>query len=253
MNDHQIICGDCLAILPTLPLAKMIFADPPDNNGLKYDGGRSDSIDPRDYYNKMCGWYWSCLPAAEVVWWSVNARYIQQMYTHDGFVRMNGIRRGHDIRLLFWYFTFGQHRKTDCGNNYRPIFRIAPVDSKWHTDRIRIPSERQRLGDKRANPKGRVPGDVWGGPADVEGFCRIQGNNKERRKWHPTQHPEKLIERAILMSTDEGDLVIDPFMGTGTTLRVCQRLKRKCITIDVSETYCRKVSEETGVPVEGQA
>lgn len=59
-------------------------------------------------------------------------------------------------------------------------------------------------------------------------------NNK---RLHPTQKPEKLLERIILMSTDEGDTVLDPFMGTGTTGVVCKRLKRNFIGIEQNEDY----------------
>lgn len=247
MSDYQIICGDMLDVLPKLPKAKMIFADPPDNIGLKYDNGLSDKMPAARYADKLLLWIKAC-GRADVVWVSVNANW-ETWVDHAFRICMENAPSWR-VRKFIWYFTFGQHRETDCGNNYRPIFRIAPKDYKWRTDRIRIPSERQRLGDKRANPAGRVPGDVWGGPADIPGLCRVQGNNKERRKWHPTQHPEKLIERMILMSTDEGDLVVDPFLGSGTTLRVCQRLKRRCIGIELSKTYCEKISEETGVPVQ---
>lgn len=250
VKDHQIICGDALEVLPNLPRAQMIFADPPDNIGLKYDGGNGDKLSVADYRKWLSHSIAKAVALAPVQWWSINAQHADwaSLFIHSFFRCTGGVAKYVERRFI-WCFTFGQHRETDCGNNYRPIFRVAPKDFKWHTDRIRIPSERQRRGDKRANPKGRVPGDVWGGPADIPGLCRIQGNNKERRKWHPTQHPEKLIERMVLMSTDEGDLIIDPFLGTGTTMRVCQRLNRRCIGIDISKIYCQKVSEETGVPI----
>ncbi len=239
---HRIIHGDMLKVLPTLPRAKMIFADPPDNIGLEYDNGLSDSVDTAQYTKKLSLWLdLSCSAArSEVVWFSVNT--IWQAYVSSWCYRF--IRDDYVTRKIIWYFTFGQHRESDCGNNYRPIFRIAPQDYPWRMDRVRVPSARQeKYNDKRANPEGRVPGDVWE-------FPRVCGTFKERRKWHPTQFPEALVERAILMTTDEGDLVIDPFGGTFTTLRVCQRLNRDCIGIDISKTYCRKASEETGVPVE---
>lgn len=229
-----------MCILRELPRAVMIFADPPDNIGLKYDNGQGDDLpDPR-YRVLLSSWAEAFACKAHITWLSVNARYQNTIWR---------LFRPAYCRMFPWYFTFGQHRETDCGNNYRPIFRIAPPGFDWHADRIRIQSKRQKMGDKRANPGGRVPGDVWGGPEDVEGFCRIQGNNKERRAWHPTQHPEKLVERCILMSTNEGDLVIDPFGGTGTTLRVCNKLNRRCIMIELSGVYCWKIAEENNVPV----
>lgn len=219
----------------------MVFADPPDNIGLNYDGMK-DKINAVKYKywlrNISATFAYLAARDSTVCWLSINAKYLLSLAD-----------TACDARVFNWYFTFGQHRDTDCGNNYRPIIRYAPANKVWNTDAIRIPSARQKMGDKRANPAGRVPGDVWGGPADTNGLCRVQGNNKERLTWHPTQYPEALLERAILMSTNEGDLVFDPFMGTGTTLRVCQRLNRRCITCDISKTYCEKVRDKTGVSI----
>ena len=143
-----------------------------------------------------------------------------------------------DWKQFIWYFTFGQHRHSDCGNNYRPIMRWTKKDAVIYPDAIRVPSARQlQYNDKRADPRGRVPGDVWE-------FPRVCGTFHERRKWHPTQHPEALMERIIKMSCVPGDLVIGLFAGTGTTLRVCKRLGIDCIGIEMSEAYCARIELE---------
>jgi len=71
----------------------------------------------------------------------------------------------------------------------------------------------------------------------VQGKERIKGKNG--RAIHPTQKPEKLIEIIIVASSDIGDIVLDPFFGTGTTGVVAQRLKRKWIGIEVNEKYIK--------------
>lgn len=68
---------------------------------------------------------------------------------------------------------------------------------------------------------------------------------------HPTQKPEALIERMVLASSDEGDLVVDPFSGSGTTLRVCQQLKRNAIGIEQNEEYVKQTIERLDSPFEG--
>jgi site-specific DNA-methyltransferase (adenine-specific) len=241
---NRIICGDVLTVLPKLERAKMIFADPPDNIGLKYDNGRSDNIDLSEYKIQMMRWLQIALDSSDVVWWSINRLHQNWFIFRLNELLLHWVGDADQIRQFIWYFTFGQHRDKDCGNNYRPIFRVAPKDYPWNTDAIRVPSARQtKYNDKRANAKGRVPGDVWE-------FSRVCGTFKERRTWHPTQHPQALVERAILMSTQPGDLVIDPFAGTGTTLRACEATGRRCILIEVSEKYCEEISRETGLPVE---
>jgi adenine-specific DNA-methyltransferase len=232
MTVNRIIHGDCLKVLPDLPKARMIWADPPDNLGMKYDGYKDD-LRPGIY----AAWLGQVVRDAlfkepDVFWLSF---YYRHLFGVCGCTRHDG----YEARLFLWRFTFGQHRDTDCGNGFRPILRFARAGTTWDTDAIRIESKRQRNGDARANPKGRVPDDVWD-------FSRVCGTFSERRTWHPTQHPETLVERMILMSTKPGDLVIDLFAGSGTTNRVCPRMGRDCIAIDISGVYCHKIAEETG-------
>jgi len=153
----------------------------------------------------------------------------------------------YNIKPYVWWYTFGQHQNRDNGSCFRPMLRFSRQGVKWNTDAIREPSARQReYNDKRANPDGRVPGDVWD---CVWQESRVCGTFKEKRKWHKNQHPEALIERMILMSTKPGDLVIDMFAGTGTVNRVCKQLNRRCIGIEISPVYCEKIHAETDIAI----
>lgn len=224
---NKIIQGDCLEILQTLPVAKMIFADPPDNLGLKYDG----YVDKRDFYLTWLGSIIHLgIVRSRIFWISYYYRYQRAV--------MNQCQDQANWRQFIWRFTFGQHRTTDCGNGYRPIMRIICGDAKIYPDAIRVPSARLlKYKDKRANPAGRVPDDVWE-------FPRVCGTFNERRKWHPNQHPEALIERIVKLSCKKGDLVIDMFAGTGTVNRVCKRLGIDCIGIEISDKYCKEIHKE---------
>ena len=88
-------------------------------------------------------------------------------------------------------------------------------------------------GDKRADPRGRVPGDVFD-------FTRVVGNSKQRRPWHPTQLNEGLVERCVRLTTPPGEPVLDPFGGTGTTLRVCERTGNPCTLVELDPGYCAR-------------
>ncbi len=102
----------------------------------------------------------------------------------------------------------------------------------FNADTVRVESERQREG----------AGDVWQ-------FPRVCGTVKERNKaGHGCQMPEALLERLIKATTNAGDLVVDPMCGTGTTLAVAQKLGRKWIGIELSESYAEAAREwcETG-------
>ena len=223
---NEIIQGDFREILPTLPYAKMIFADPPDNLGLGYVGF-DDALSQSAYKGFLDGLFRLGISRSDIFWLSIYHKHLPHVLNKHWL----------HPRLFIWRFTFGQHRQKDCGNGFRPIIRYKRVNSKIYPDAIREKSKRQELGDKRADPRGRVPDDVWE-------FPRVCGNFKERRAWHPTQHPEALIERIVKFSTIEGDLVIDCFAGTGTVNRVCKKLNRKCIGIEISKYYCSKIKKE---------
>ena len=137
-------------------------------------------------------------------------------------------------------FTFGQHCHHDLGNNHRPLLRLRWFHAPLRPDAIRVPSWRQENGDKRADPRGRVPGDVFD-------FTRVTGNSKQRRPWHPTQLNEGLVERCIKFTTPQGESVLDPFAGTGTTLRVCRPLGNPCTLIEIDKGYCAEIVKEHGM------
>jgi site-specific DNA-methyltransferase (adenine-specific) len=235
----NLICGDCLEVVASLPPAVCIFADPPDNIGQDYDGVTDRRI--REEYQ---AWLAKCLrlftTKADVVWLSFNARWtfdVGAMF--DRLLREDATLRAKPCQQIF---TFGQHRHGDLGNNHRPLYRIMREDARLYPDAIRVESWRQENGDKRADPRGRVPGDVFN-------FPRVTGNSRQRRGWHPTQLHEGLVQRCLLMSTAEGETVIDPFGGTGTTLRVCKRINRPCTLVELSEAYCRAIAAEHGLKI----
>lgn len=231
-----IICGDCQEVLPKLPRAKMLFSDPPDNLGMKYKG-----FD--DHWPSMSAYYdWLVLVLCsmrranpDLIWLSVYYRHrprINIALSNGGFVDW-------DDRWFYWYYTFGQQQETDFKNTHRPILRLMKSDAKVYPEAVKEESQRQRDGDKRAKEGGCIPGDIWP-------FPRVCGNYKERRKWAPNQHPEALMERIVKFSAQPGDLVIDLFGGSGTTLRVCQRLGIQCLAIEISRFACEKIAAETG-------
>jgi len=229
----SIICGDCLTILPTLPPATCLFADPPDNLGLRYDGGVSDKRP--DYLDWLTS---GVITAAlrhepKVFWLSHYHKYLPDILGWFYSWRSEHPQEW-QVRLFLWRFTFGQHRDSDFGNGFRPILRFSRPGTKWYTDNVRVPSARQtKYHDKRANAAGRVPDDVWD-------FPRVCGTFKERRKWHPNQHSEALMERIVRVSCGPGDSVVDLFGGTFTTDRVCRRLSIPCTSIEISPIYVQK-------------
>ncbi len=96
----------------------------------------------------------------------------------------------------------------------------------FNLDAIRVPQKYYR---ERNNMAGANPGDVWQ-------FSHVHYCSAEREQ-HPTQKPEALIERMICASSNPEDLVLDPFVGSGTTCRVAKLLQRRWIGIDINPEY----------------
>ncbi len=227
MSDNQVICGDSLLIVPTLPHARMIFADPPDNTDMPYSGFK-------DHIDNYAHWL---LEVVRVGTSCSDIFWLSYFYRYQPIVLRSVDSKDKNWHPFIWRFTFGRYQSHDCCSGYRPLLRISRPGTTWNCDSIRVPSIRQKCGDDRANPSGRVPDDVWE-------FPRITGNSRERRRWISNQHPEALIERMILMSTNPGDIVIDMFAGSGTVHRVCKRLNRNSISIDISQEYCDRIMDE---------
>jgi len=230
---NKIICGDCIEILNDLPekSVDLIFADPPYNIGLKYDNHKDD-MPYEEYVNWSEKWISACVRilkdegsiyiaigdeyAAEVV--SILKKYL--------FMR----------NWIIWHYTFGQNQRKKFSRSHTHIlyFTKHPTKFTFNSDDIRIKSVRQEIGDKRANPKGKIPDDVWK-------ISRVAGTFKERVRNFPCQMPMALLERVIKASSNRGDIVLDPFIGSGTTAVASKKLGRKYIGIDISPNYVKNV------------
>ncbi len=227
----------------------LIFADPPFNIGVRYE-----SCDDSREHDEYVAWSEKWMEAAVrllkkngSLYVAIGDEYAAELW-----------RIGREKRLflrnwIIWHYTFGQHQRRKFSRAHTHIFYwvVNDQDFTFNADAVRVPSARQEVyADRRANPKGRVPDDVW--PDDVWKFSRVCGTFKERVGKHPCQMPESLLERIISASSNTGDLVLDPFCGTGTTPAVAQRLGRNYIGIDVSASYCelaRKRLQQVYLPV----
>lgn len=239
--NHTLVHGDCLDFLDgNLQRWDMVFADPPDNIGLDYPG-YNDNKPEGEYLEWLGDRLWVFLRAAPIVWMSYNAKWTFKLAPIIGWLECQF--GDLEVKPCVQIYTFYQHNKNDLGVAHRPLVRLRRDFAPICPDQIRIPSWRQLNGDKRANPKGKVPGDVFD-------FPRVTGNSHQRRPFSPTQLHEGLIERCIQLSTREGDAVLDPFAGGGTTLRVSKRIGRHCTLIEQSLEFCEEIAREHDLNVE---
>lgn len=231
MEINKVYLGDCVNLMNSFneESVDLIFADPPFNIGVKYDI-YNDRKSYEEYYKWSENWISSCfriLKKSGSIYIAIGDEFVAE-------INIILKRKGFNFRnWIIWYYTFGQNQKKKFNRSHTHILYFTKSKDTFYFDDnyIRIPSARQLLyNDKRANPDGKIPDDVWE-------FSRVCGTFKERIGDHPCQMPEKLLERIIKASSKENDLVLDPFGGTGTTATVAKRLRRNYITMDISSKY----------------
>jgi len=234
---NKIICGDCIEVLDKVkkPFADLIFADPPFNIGYKYDKYH-DKVKKKNYIAWTKDWMTACGKVLK----PHGSFYIAIGDDYAANVKIIADELGLIMRnWLIWHYTFGQQMKTKFARSHTHIFYFVKDKNNFmfNDHAARVISDRQKkYQDKRANPEGKMPDDVW------DEYPRVCGTFKERLDF-PCQMPESLLARIIRVSSNEGDLVLDPFSGSGTTPVVAAKLGRQFTGIEISKEYVRMSME----------
>lgn len=265
----ELIQEDCLAGMRKLPdgCADLAFADPPFNINYRYDVYR-DNLAGDEYLNWCREWMGEVirvLKANGTFWLAIG----------DEFVAELKVMMQYELRMccrswVVWYYTFGVHCQQKFSRSHAHLLYMVkdPHDFVFQPEAVRVPSARQLVyADRRAHPNGRMPDDTWIlRPQDVaEGFdpCedtwyfpRVAGTFKERAGWHGCQMPEQLLGRIIRGCSRPGDLVVDPFAGSGTSLAVAKKLRRRFLGFELSPNYAERIRQRLarirpGDPLEG--
>lgn len=245
-GSGKIIVGDCKNILKELPegCADAVITDPPFNIGVEYT-----DHDDRMTRDKFLAWLDRRVrPATNVL--KPNGSFCLFMgpqYQADAFclLRDAGL---HFRNSIVWHYTFGQNQRRKFTPSWTMIhyFVRDPERFTFNADAVKVPSARQEVyNDKRAKNGGKVPNDTWVLRPDQhpEFFredhdawlvSRVCGTFKEKVK-HVNQLPLAVVERIIRAATNPGDLVIDPFAGSGTVLVAAGNLGRRSLGIEISE------------------
>ena len=237
----QIHVGDCRKVLPVLPEFKshsvdLVFADPPFNWNRAYDKW-NDSMEREDYLKFTADWLDVCTDALTPtgsIWVNIPDDTAAEIVLH---LKKRGLTM---VNWCIWHYRFGQNRTDSFINSKVHVlyFSKSPFKRTWNpadileqSDRAAIYNDARTQSKRDGMPPGmRVPMDVWYG----QYMGRIQGNNTERRANHDNQLPEAYLERVIRATSNPGDLVVDPFTGSGTTAVMAHALKRRFIGSEFS-------------------
>lgn len=249
---NKIIEGNCIEVLKNFkkPFVDLIFADPPFNIGYQYDMYK-DNINEDKYLAWTEDWMSACAKALK----PNGSFYVAICDEYAAEIKIFA-ERNLKMNLrnwIIWHYSFGQQTKSKFARAHTHILYFVKDEKTFtfNSDTARVLSDRQKkYKDKRANPNGKLPDDVW------NEYPRVCGTFDEREGWHPCQMPESLLARIIRVSSNENDLVMDPFSGSGTTCVVAHKLKRNYFGIEISPDYVKdarkRVDESEGLPIEGE-
>ncbi|MEX2168612.1 MAG: DNA methyltransferase [Pirellulales bacterium] len=258
LSPNTIHAGDCLSLFSQLEsgTVDLVFADPPFNIGYEYDEyhDRHSDDDYLAWCKEWMGETHRVLKEDGTFWLAIGDEYAADLKVAAerelGFTTRSWV---------VWYYTFGVNCTRKFSRSHAHLFHFVKDPKRFTFNAedpfVRVPSARALVyGDKRANPTGRLPDDTWIlRPQDLpEGFqsmdstwyfARVAGTFKERQGFHGCQMPEQLLGRIIRVSSNPGEVVLDPFTGSGTTLASAKKLGRRWLGFELSSDYVKYSTE----------
>lgn len=249
-NENSLaICGDSIKILKKIneKSINLIFADPPYNIGKNF-GNNIDKWDEVDEYIEWCKlWIDECFRILKddgVMYFMTATQYMPFLDVY--------VSKKYNVlsRIVWTYDSSGVQSKKIYGSLYEPILMVNKTAKSKYTfnyQDILVEAKtgaKRKLIDYRKTPPQpyntqKVPGNVWG-------FSRVRYKMEEYEN-HPTQKPEELLKRIILASSNENDIILDPFSGSFTTSSVAVKLNRKAIGIDLNHDFFKIGIRRTGI------
>jgi len=235
----------------------LVFADPPFNIGYEYDI-YNDRRSRDEYLAWSRAWISgvsAALKPTGTFWLAIGDEYA----AHLKVIAEDNV--GFTCRSwVIWYYTFGVNCVRGFSRSHTHLFHFVKDPDSFtfnsNNPQIRVPSARQLVyADRRANQRGRLPDNTWiyrpqdAPPTgfapmhDTWYFARVAGTFKEREGFHGCQMPEQLLGRIIRVSSTPGEIVLDPFSGSGTTLAVAKKLGRRWVGIELSRDYVKKIKQ----------
>lgn len=257
--EWEIIEGDALEELESVQdnSCKLIVTSPPYNIGKEYERDqRLNLLEYMRWLDKIIGKVCQKVTLdGHICWQSGNFVESGEVFPLDTFFYRMLKRRGFKLRnRIIWHFNFGLHAQARFSGRYETLLWFTKSDDyTFNLDPVRVkqiyPGKRHsskkgtKAGQPSGNPKGKNPSDFWVfSPKEafetnpVWDFPNVKANHPEKTI-HPCQFPAELVERCVLALTNDGDLVLDPFIGSGTTAIAALKYNRRVIGIDRDPRY----------------
>ena len=248
--DVSLYVGDTLDLLRQLPTAcaQLVITSPPYNIGKEYEQGQRLTLD--QYVAGQEQVIAECVrilrPSGSICWEVGNYISAGEIAPLD-IVLYPVFTQHPDLKLrnrIIWHFEHGLHcTKRLSGRHEAILWFTKGSEYTFNLDPIRVPQKYPgkrawkgpRAGQYTGNPLGKNPGDVWI-------FPNVKANHIEKTL-HPCQFPIELVERFVLSLTAPGDLVVDPYMGVGSTACAAILHGRRTAGADIVPEYVRIARE----------
>jgi site-specific DNA-methyltransferase (adenine-specific) len=242
-TDDAIVLGDALTALPRLPPATvdLLIADPPYNLDKAFGSARGKRMESGEYEDYTLAWLRSALPLLK----PESAVYVCCDWRCSGSVERALEGAGLILRnRITWEREKGRASERNWKGAHEDIW-FATVSREYRFDAAAVRLRRRVLAPYR-DGEGR-PKD-WHEASDGRYRDTAASNlwtdlcvpfwSMSENTSHPTQKPEKLVAKLLLASSREGDLVLDPFLGSGSTAVVARKLGRRFVGIETDEEHC---------------
>ena len=255
-SEHIVIHpGDCLDLLRGIPSETMqlVVTSPPYNIGKEYE----TRLKLETYLKQQARVIRECVrtlsPSGSICWQVGNCVDQGAIIPLDTVLYPIFTELGVKMRnRIVWHFEHGLHCSRRFSGRYETLIWFTKSDDyTFILDPVRVPQKYPgkkhfkgpKAGQYSCNPLGKNPGDLWVIP-------NVKSNHVEKTE-HPCQFPVELIERLVLSMTNEGDWVLDPFLGTGTTVIAAIRHGRRGVGAETVPKYLQLARQRIRQEMEG--
>lgn len=241
-DAHAVVFeGNCCELLNEIPdkTIQLVFTSPPYNIGKSYEQRLKldDYLEQQEKVIEQCA---RVTKDTGSICWQVG-NHVEKGSIIPLDAVLFPIFQKHGLKLrnrVIWHFEHGLHCTRRLSGRYETIIWFTKRDDYiFNLDPVRVPQKypgkRHFKGPKAGmyscNPLGKNPGDLWTIP-------NVKNNHVEKTP-HPCQFPVELVERFVLSTTNPGDWVLDPFLGTGSTIIAASKNERKGAGAEINQQY----------------
>lgn len=248
--------GDCLDLLPTIPdnFVKLVVTSPPYNLGKPYES-RLDLDEYLSWQRKVIEECVRVLDEHGSICWQVG-NYVEDGEIIPLDIVLYPIFASFNLHLrnrIVWHFGHGLHASKRFSGRYEVILWFTKGEEyTFNLDAVRVPQKYPKKKYFKGPKKGQFSGHPLGkNPSDVWEIPNVKANHVEKTI-HPCQFPVELIERLVLALTNEGDWVLDPFIGVGTTAIAALIHGRKAIGAEIVPEYLAIAKQRLALAEKGE-